>query len=85
MHRRTKLWAGRVERGGCVLHKGITASDENPFGHPSLSRRIKKNQRQPGGEAHTRKTPAVGARVGGEFKSFTCCREISSSNQQRQF
>lgn len=84
--------ARRVETGRRVLHKGVTAGDGNPLGTlvaaEGRRRRMKKSTTAgTSADAQTRKRAdvALGANVGGEFKSFTCSREISSSNQQRQF
>lgn len=79
--------ARRVETGRRVLHKGVTAGDGNPLGTlvaaEGRRRRMKKSTTvRTNAHAQTRER---GASVGSKFKSFTCSREISSSNQQRQF
>lgn len=77
MHRRTEPWAGTQwregsKRGGRVLHKGVTAGDGNPLGILRRRGMVEEEENIDAKKSAHAQTPALGASVGDEFKSFTC-------------
>lgn len=75
----------RVETGRARLAQRGNRGRRKPFRHPRCRGMAEENEKIDGKKGAHAQTPALGASVGGEFKSFTCSREISSFNQQRQF